>query len=106
MALNIVKNTILMFVRRFYQPEITYADKLIKQWVDSFVRIFVDVVINGFIGYLFLFGLLYLFPYFSNKIFLGDRFWHFPFAVILIGIVTWFMRETWVWVQKNKKLVR
>ena len=100
-----VKKYLLMFVRRFYNPELTYADALIKEWVDLLVKWIVDILFNGFIGYLALFGLTFLFPALGTVIFLGDKFWHFPFAVILIGITSWFFRESWRWIQQNKKVV-
>ena len=106
MAQNYLKNTILLFVRRFYQPELTYADKLIKKWVDDSVTLFMKIFIHGFVIYFALFGLTFIFPVLRTKIFLGDRFWHFPFAIILIGIVYWVLTEIYLWVQKNKKIAR
>ena len=104
---EIVKIYILRFVKRFYDnPQLQYADQIIKQWVDSFVRILVEIILNGFVGYLAIFALTFIFPVLRTKIFLGDAFWHFPFVVILIGIVLWFVRETYKWFQSNKKTVK
>lgn len=94
-----------MFVRRFYQPDIQYADKLIKQWTDNLVRWFIDIAFNGFVGYLALFGLYYLFPELRVHINLFEAIWHLPFTILLIGIVLWFFRETWRWFQSNKKII-
>ena len=88
---NAIKTLILKFIRRFYQPELTYTDKLIKQWVDNLIRWFIDILFNGFVGYLALFGLTYLFPALNNKIFLGDNLFYLPFTIVLIGIVSWFV---------------
>ena len=101
-----LKKWLLMFVRRFYQADITYIDKLIKEWTDSLVRWLIDILFNGFVGYLALFGITYLFPYFSDKIFLGNTYWHLPFTIILIGIVSWFLREFYRWIQSNKKSIK
>ena len=106
MAQNYIKNGILLFVRRFYQPELTYADKLIKEWVNNSIKLFVDIFIHGFAIYLALFGLTFIFPKLNSFIYLGDKFWHFPFAIILIGIVYWVMSEIYLWIQKNKRIAR
>ena len=84
-----LKYLILLFVKRFYDnPQLQYADEIIKQWVDNFIRMFVNILYNGFIGYLALFGLTYLFGW---NIYLGDHLWQLPFTIILIGIVSWFL---------------
>ena len=100
-----LKKYLLMFVRRFYQPELTYIDKLFKEWVDGMVRWWIDIIFNGFIGYLALFCLTYLFPVLRTKVSFGDNLWQLPFTIILIGIVLWFLRETWKWFQSNRKIV-
>ena len=103
-ANNYIKILILRFVKRFYQnPQLQYPSQIIRQWNDNLVRLSVEILINGIIGYLALFGLIYLIPSLRNKIYLGNSFWHIPFAIILIGIVLWFIRETYKWVQSNKK---
>ena len=86
--IEIIKNGILLFARRFYDPKIPYADTLINEWVNSFVKWFMDILLNGFIGYLALFALTYLF---NVNIYLGDSLWQLPFTIILIGILSWFI---------------
>jgi len=103
MAINPIKNILLRFVRRFYDEKNAYVEPILKSWVDSLVKWLVEIIFNGFVGYLALFGLTYLFPYLQNKIFLGTSLWHLPFTIILIGIVLWFVRETYKWFQSNKK---
>ena len=100
-----VKKYLLMFVRRFYNDKLDYADTLIKEWVDALVKWMIDILFNGFVGYLAFFGLTFIFQALDKIIFLGNKYWHFPFAVILIGITSWFFRESWRWVQQNKKVV-
>ena len=101
-----LKKWLLMFVRRFYQPEITYIDKLIKQWVDNSVKWFIDILVNGTLVYLVLFSLWFLFPALRRIIYLGDKFWHFPFVMILSGVSLWFFMELIKWYQTNKKIAR
>ena len=102
-----IKYLILRFVKRFYDnPQLQYADQIVKQWVDNLVRIFVEIIFNGFIGYLALFGLIFLIPVLRTKVFLGDTFWHFPLVIIFIGTFLWFVRETYKWFQANKKTIK
>ena len=101
-----LKKWLLMFVRRFYQPDLTYTDKLIEKWVNSTVKWFIDLVVDGLFGYFALFGLYFLFPSLREYIFLGDEFWHFPFIIILIGIVSQFVMKSIHWYQTNKKIAR
>ena len=101
-----LKKWLLMFARRFYQSDLQYVDKLIDKWVTNSIRWFIDLIIDGLFAYLALFGLYFLFPSLRAYIFLGDTFWHFPFAIILIGIVSQFFMKLIHWYQSNKKISR
>ena len=97
------KIILVNFVRRYYNPKLDYAGTLIKDWNTSLVTFVIDVLYNGFVTYLALTGLLLIFPQTNQWIYLGDKFWHFPYIIILLGILTWFVKGTYKWFRVDYK---
>ena len=98
------KNLLLIFIRRFYNPEITYIDTLIKDWNTRFIQFVVDVIINGLVLYITLVGLSIIFPVTSKYIYLGTSYWEFPIIVIYLGIIGWFFRGLYNWIKTIQKI--
>ncbi len=93
-----MKKLLLKFVRRFYDSNLTYADKLIEEWEKKSVRFIIDIIINGFVFYLVLVGLSTVFVRLSDKIYLGKEYWEVPLIILLLGIIIWFFEsvlKTW-----------
>ncbi len=93
-----MKKVLLKFVRRFYNPNLTYADKLLEEWEKKSVRFIIDIIINGLVFYLVLIGLSTVFIGLSDKIYLGKTYWEIPLIIILLGVTIWFFEsvlKTW-----------
>lgn len=103
MAFKSSKSLLLRFVRRFYDSDVPYADVLIKNWVDSLVKHIIYILTNGFVLYIGLFALTFVFPKTQSFIFLGDKFWHFPFVVIFIGWIVWLFTIIYSYLRVNYK---
>ena len=94
-----LKNSLLVFVRYFYEEETMYIGNLIDQWIKSFVRFVLDTFYNGFMFWLFLMGLIIIF---SVKVNLGPGYWHL-LHIFLLGIIIYFLEKVYKTIRGNKK---
>lgn len=94
-----LKNSLIKFIRYFYDPNAAYADKIIEKWLKALVRLFIDIFVNGFITYMFLVSLKILFP--LEWIKTGTIF-TFPLYIIWCGIVVYFIRQMIQWWRKKQ----
>ena len=90
-----VKKLILSFVRRFYNPNLQYADSIINEWINGLVKFFIDIFVNGFMLYICFFSFLWIFPKLNNYINIGTEFWHFPITLVSFGLVSWLVVSTY-----------
>ena len=95
-----MKKLLLKFVRRFFNPDLAYTDALTKQWVDGLVRLIVDIIFYGFVGWLFILSILSIFP--INWINIGPGAWHL-LNIFQIGFILWFLKGTLNYLRRGKK---
>ena len=98
-----IQQLLLYFIRYFYQPDLPFIDKLIEQWLKSLIQQIVWVVFNGFIGYLTLSGLVFIFPGLDRLVFLGSKYWHIPIVIFYVGIIIWFFEALYKFIRKGYK---
>ncbi len=98
-----VKKLLLKFIRRFYNPELKYIDKLIEEWLKNLVQFIVWIVFHGIMAYLALSGLIFVIPALSHYFFLGSSYWHIPIVVFYLGIMFWFIEELYKFFRKKKR---
>ena len=101
--INTLKNSILSFVREFYDPNAAYADKIIEKWNKSFVQLVVWIIFNGLALYLVLSGISFIFPRTSSYIFIGNSYWQIPLLIIYSGIILWFAEGMYKFVRGGYK---
>ncbi len=97
-----LKYYILLFVRRFYNPNLQYADTIITKWINSFVTFFLDISLHGVVFYLTILSFIYIFPWSANYVHLGTRYW-IPVSIYALGLVYWFVTENYKWFRKGYK---
>ncbi len=90
-----LKYWLINFIRKYYNPKLTYIEPIIDGWVKSFVQRFILIIVNGFIFYLTLSGLVFVFPRTSPYIFIGTAYWHIPITILYLGIISWFFKGTY-----------
>lgn len=83
-----IKKYILRFIRRFYQPELDYIEKVVEKWINSFVIGIIDILLNGFVLWLSFIGILRIYSFFVHQDFrLTDIFYY---GVVLWSISHWY----------------
>ena len=82
------KKLLFKFLKKFYNPDLMYIDTEIDGYLIKVVQFIIDILINGFIAYLFLLGLILIFG--VTGIFLGSEYWHFVYIIPLLGIMLGF----------------
>ena len=82
-------NVLLNFTRKYYDSNLDYTDKLVRQWKKSFVVFTIDVFANGFMGWLVALAFIALsglkYPI------LGPGAWHI-LNIFEIGLIFWFIK--------------
>ena len=97
-----LKNQFLNFVRYFYDPKLTYADTLFEKWLKQLIPLIFDIILTGFVFYLFLSGLVLVFPKLSSYIFLGTSYWHIPIIILYLGLIRWFGEDLYNFIRRKK----
>ena len=94
-----LKNSLLSFVRYFYDDKIGYIDNLIEQWIKSSVRFILDILLNGFMFWLVLIALISIF---SVKVDLGPGYWHL-LQIFQLGIIIVFFEKAYKFLRGEYK---
>jgi len=94
-----MKKLLLKFVRRFYDPNLAYVDRLIDEWVNKFVRFFIYVIFNGFMVWLVFVALKSLIP--LNWPILGPGVWHL-LNILQLGLISWFLKGLIQFIRRKK----
>ena len=87
---NTLKNSFLNFVRYFFDDKVQYTEHLTTKWIKAFVPWFFTLILTGFVFYLFISGLVFVFPKLSNYIFTGTSYWHIPVIIFYLGLIRWY----------------
>ena len=95
------KKLLFKFLKRFYNPNLTYINPEIKGFVDKAVPFTIDILINGFIGYFFLLGLILIFN--VPGINLGTEYWHIALIIPLLGVMQSFIAHWYKFFKGGKK---
>ena len=82
-------NVLLNFTRKYYDADLTYSNKLTEQWKKSTVLFIIDVLANGFMGWLVALAFIAL-SGLSYPI-LGPGAWHI-LNIFEIGLIFWFIK--------------
>ena len=88
-----IKLFIVAFGRKYFNPDLKYADPLIKQWKQTFVHFLVFVLFNGIVFYISLTAIVYVFPSLSKYIFLGNNVFQVILAIFSLGMAAWFLKK-------------
>jgi len=88
-----LRNSFLNFVRYFYDENLTYPEALIKKKFKAFIPFIITIFLTGVVFYLFLYGIVFIFPKSSAYIFLGTTFWHVPVIILFLGLIRWFSED-------------
>lgn len=88
-----IKLFIVEFGRKYFNPDLKYADPLILQWKKSFMHLLVFVLFNGVAFYISLTAIVYVFPSLSKYIFLGHNFFQVILAIFSFGMAAWFLKK-------------
>ena len=94
-----MKKLVLKFIRRFYNQDLTYADKFIEERKVGTVTFTIDIILNGIIGLLVILSVVSLTPATWPKV--GPGFWY-VLNVFQIGLVLWFFRELINFLKRKK----
>ena len=78
---------ILNLLRKHINPNLTYPSVFYKMLVDKFIKLSIEVLLNGTLLYLFLSAISFIFPFLVPFIFLGSEYWLIPVAIIYLGII-------------------
>jgi len=97
-----LKNSFLNFVRYFYDPKVTYTDTIIQKWIKVLIPFILDITATGFVFYLALSGLVFVFPKVSQYIFLGTVYWHIPIIILYLGLIRWFFEDLYNFIRRKK----
>jgi len=81
------KKLLFKFLKHFYNPNLTYINPEIDRVVKKAVPFTIDILLNGIIGYFFLFGLILIF---NINIFLGEEYWQILYIIPLLGVMQGF----------------
>ncbi len=100
---NTLKNSFIDFVRYFYDPNIQYVSHLRTKWIKELVPFVLDIILSGFVFYLVLFGIVFVFPKISAFIFLGTTYWHIPMIIFFLGIILWFFENRYQYIRGGYK---
>ena len=84
-----MKNVLLNFTRKYYDPNLTYTDKLLEQWKKSAVVFVIDVFTNGLMGWLVALAFISLSGLSYPR--LGPGAWHL-LNIFEIGLIFWFIK--------------
>ena len=95
-----LKNYFINFQRYFYDPNATYVDKLIEKWIKFVVPAFLDILITGFITWLFFISFISIFP--INWIKLGPGVWNL-LNIIQLGLIIWVFESTYRFLRSGGK---
>lgn len=95
-----IKYHLLNFQRYFYNPNAKYADDLIKKWIKSSVRFFMDLLLNGFVFWLTSIGLTSIFT--ITWIQLGPGFLHI-LNIFELGLILWFFEGIYKYIRGGYK---
>lgn len=101
--LKSLKTSILSFYRRYYDPNATYFNVVIKKQFDRLLMFLIDVMFNGFLLYWGIYGLVWAFPKLSSFIFLGATYWHIPVTMFYLGLVSWLFTEYYTYIRTGYK---
>ncbi len=100
---NTLKNSFLNFVRYFYDENLTYANTLPKKWVKDLIPFIFDIILTGLMFFLFLSGLVFVFPKTSSYIFIGTEYWHIPIVILYLGLILWFSEDIYKFIRGGYK---
>ena len=67
-----------------------YPENLFRKWFKTFIPFLLTLFLTGLLFYLFLYGIVWIFPKSSPYIFLGESFWHIPIIILFLGLIRWF----------------
>ena len=79
-----MKKLLLRFLRRFYNPNLDYAETEIKKWQEQFVKFIILIILNGILGLLVIVSIIHLLKG------VGPGFWYI-LNIFEVGIIFWFM---------------
>ena len=100
------KYWLLIFIRRFYNPNQAYIDDVLKTWLDNLVRFLIDVLFIGFANLLVLISLFWILQIFGIYLSVGKNILIIFSIIISLGIIIKFIKETYRWFRidyKNKE---
>lgn len=101
-----INSWVLNFVRYFYDDKLMYTEHLAKKWIKSLIPLIIDIVLAGFVFYLFLSGIVFVFPKTSPYIFVGTTYWHIPIIIIYLGLIIWFFENRYEYLRRGYKNVK
>lgn len=94
------KNSLLNFIRYFYDENFQYIDKLFENQGKKLVRFVLTIALTGFVGWLFIVSLISLFP--INWIKLGSESRIF-LNIFQIGLIVWCSEKTYKYLRGGYK---
>ena len=100
------KYWLLMFIRRFYNPDQAYINDVIRTWEDNLVRFIVDILVIGFMNFLVLISVFWILSIFGIYFSVGTNILVILFIIISLGLIIKFIKETYIWFRidyKNKE---
>lgn len=98
-----LKSHFLNFVRYFYDPMLPYPETLFRKWFKQFIPFLLTLFLTGLVFYLFLYGLVFIFPKLSSYIFLGKFFWQIPIIILFLGLIRWFGEDLYKFIRRGGK---
>jgi len=97
---NPIKPQLLKFIRYFYNDSLQYADQAIEKWFKAFVLFVIEIIGNGFVFWLVLLSLIYIFP--ISGINLGPGAWHL-INILQLGLILWFIEGLYKYIMGGWK---
>lgn len=84
-----LKVLLVTFIRRYYNSTEKYADTVLYNAETNLIKFLVDILFNGFILYVALTSLIFIFPRLTSWIYLGTGYWQIPLSIFFLGWAYW-----------------
>ncbi len=94
------KNSLLNFIRYFYDENFQYVDILFKELTKRLVRIVLTIALTGFVGWLVIFSFISLVPITWIQLGSGGRIF---LNIFQIGLVIWGFEKTYKFIRGRTK---
>jgi len=98
-----LRNSFLNFVRYFYDPLLPYPENLFRKWFKQFIPFLLTLSLTGLVFYLFLFGIVWIFPRSSSYIYLGTTYWQVPIIILFLGLIRWYGEDLYKFIRWGGK---